>query len=183
MSNTIVWIIVVSAILSLIAGWKILKKAGENPWKIMIPIYGAYHLYRIASAEGVFQGCVFVSVLSAIVCRIVSSNITKNAFFFDEIDWSPLRIILIVTGVIILLLQILFVKRLAESFNKGKGFAVGLFFLYPIFALILGFGTSQYGSGSGYDKIASSDESWRCTQCGEDNPQFRGTCQKCGAQK
>lgn len=182
MGNVIVWIVVASAILSLVAGWKMLKKAGENPWKILIPIYGVYHLYRIASAEGVYWGGIAVSVVSAFIYRTMASNIMKDPFVLEP-DFTPLRTIPLVAGIIILLLQIFFVIKLAESFGKGNGFAAGLFFLFPIFALILGFGSAQYGSGSGYDKIASSNETWKCEQCGENNPQFRGTCQKCGAQK
>ena len=33
---------------------------------------------------------------------------------------------------------------LAKSFGKGTGFGLGLIFLTPIFALILGFGSAQY---------------------------------------
>jgi len=32
----------------------------------------------------------------------------------------------------------------AKSFGQGTGFAIGLFILFPIFALILGFGDSKY---------------------------------------
>lgn len=36
---------------------------------------------------------------------------------------------------------------LAKAFGKGMGFGLGLFFLGPIFILILGFGSAQYQGG------------------------------------
>lgn len=39
---------------------------------------------------------------------------------------------------------ILLCGGLAKQFGQGTGFAVGLFFLTPIFFLILGFGSAQY---------------------------------------
>lgn len=33
---------------------------------------------------------------------------------------------------------------IAKAFGRGTGFALGLIFLYPIFMLILGFGSAQY---------------------------------------
>lgn len=171
------------AILSLAGGWMMLKKAGEKPWKILIPIYGAYCLYRIATAEGVFWGSLAVTTVSSIITRVVTSNIINNTFYLDQPDTTPLTIIYVITAAILLLLQIFFVSKLADAFGKGKGFAVGLFFLFPIFAMILGFGSAVYGGRSGLDKVAASTGTWKCQRCGTENPQSRGTCQTCGEQK
>lgn len=35
--------------------------------------------------------------------------------------------------------------RLAEAFGRGTGFTFGLYFLEPIFMMILGFGDARYG--------------------------------------
>jgi hypothetical protein len=44
-------------------------------------------------------------------------------------------------NIIILIMQSI---RLSRAFGRGSGFAVGLFFLQPIFCIILGFGEAQY---------------------------------------
>lgn len=42
------------------------------------------------------------------------------------------------------LLNIVMSVKLAKSFKKGTGFAVGLILLAPIFTMILGFGSAKY---------------------------------------
>ncbi|MBO5414379.1 MAG: signal peptidase I [Bacilli bacterium] len=41
-------------------------------------------------------------------------------------------------------LSIMLAGKLAKAFGKGTGFAVGIFFLQPVFTLILGFGDAKY---------------------------------------
>lgn len=180
--NTTLWGIGIVAILALIAGGMMLKKAGECPWKILIPIYGGYCLYKIASAEGIFWGTFVVSIISGIITRIVASNISRNTLFFEEPDLQPVRIIAIIAGVIILIMQFVFARQLADAFGKGIGFAIGLFLLFPIFAMILGFGSAVYGGRGGLDRYASSVGTWKC-HCGCENPVSRASCANCGAQK
>jgi len=43
-----------------------------------------------------------------------------------------------------LVIFIIVMIDLAKSFGKGGGYAVGLIFLFWIFAMILGFGSAQY---------------------------------------
>ena len=184
-TSVIWWSVAVIAVLALIAGGKILKKAGESPWKILIPIYGGYCLYKISNSEGIFWGSIVVSVLSGIISRIVASSIVNRHYYgyVSESDLLPLRIITIITGLIIIIMQFVYSRQLADSFGKGTGFAIGLFLLFPIFAMILGFGSAVYGGRGGLDKYASSVGTWICSQCSSENPVSRGSCQNCGAQK
>lgn len=173
-------------VLTLIAGGLMLKKAGESPWKILIPIYGGYCLYKISNSEGIFWGTLIVSVVSGIISSVVSSGITNNIGYYGRVsssDLLPLRIIAAITALIILIMQFSYSRQLADAFGKGTGFAIGLFFLFPIFAMILGFGSAVYGGRGGLEKIASSVGTWKCGSCGCENPVSRGSCQNCGAQK
>ena len=173
--NTYAILIAIVVILSIAAGWQVLKKAGEKPWKILIPIYGGYCLYKVANCEGVFWGmlCVslFFNIFSSLSARAIQSS----------------SVILIMSGIqsiILLGLQIHYVRELADSFGKNGGFAAGLFFLFPIFLMILGFGSAQYGSSSGgLESVTASAGTWKCTVCGCENPQSRGICQSCGSPK
>ena len=114
-------------IFCLFSGGMVLKKAGENPWKILIPFYGQYCLYKVASAEGVFWESIVVTVISNIITRSVASNIAQNTFFLDEPDTTPIMIITVITSVILLVIEFFFTYKLAEAFGKGKDFALVCF--------------------------------------------------------
>ena len=55
-----------------------------------------------------------------------------------------LLVLLAVLTVALLIINIVFVVRLAKAFDKSNAFAVGLIFLYPIFICILAFDNSVY---------------------------------------
>ena len=49
----VVWIIsLIVAIVSLVAMWKLFTKAGEAGWKILIPFYNTYILFKIVYGNG-----------------------------------------------------------------------------------------------------------------------------------
>ena len=56
--------------------------------------------------------------------------------------WFFLLVFIPVVGALIA--SVLISIKLAKAFGKGVGFMVGLFFLAPIFQLILGFGSADY---------------------------------------
>lgn len=55
--------------------------------------------------------------------------------------WWVLLMLIPFVGLIV---WIIIALDLAKAFGKGTGFAIGLIFLSPIFALILGFGSDTY---------------------------------------
>ena len=67
---------------------------------------------------------------------------------FQIIGLNPwlllLYLIPVVNFVVAIVFSIMQASRLSKAFGKGTGFAVGLFFLNPIFLLMLGFGDSKY---------------------------------------
>lgn len=67
---------------------------------------------------------------------------------FQIIGLNPwlllLYLIPVVNFVAAIVFSIMQASRLSKAFGKGTGFALGLFFLNPIFLLILGFGDSKY---------------------------------------
>ena len=135
-TSVIWWSVAVIAVLALIAGGKILKKAGESPWKILIPIYGSYCLYKVARSESIFWGTILLSVTTSLLSRLIlSAQRTVGTIF------------LIAVGIISLILAWKYASNMADAFGKGKGFALGLFLLSPIFMLILGFGSAEYQYG------------------------------------
>ena len=67
---------------------------------------------------------------------------------FQIIGLNPrlllLYLIPVVNFVVAIVFSIMQASRLSKAFVKGTGFALGLFFLNPIFLLMLGFGDSKY---------------------------------------
>lgn len=59
--------------------------------------------------------------------------------------WILLFLLPFVSVIMIFVISI----DVAKAFNKGAGFGIGLALLPPIFYLVLGFGSAQYGGGYG----------------------------------
>ena len=112
-------VVVLVVLIMLIVGMcKLFKKAGEPAWKVFIPIYSSYIFYKIADS---------VTLFIVSICLSVASYLLFPALSLGQI-----------------VIHIIFCVALARVFNKSGGFAIGLIFLYPIFILILAFGSAEY---------------------------------------
>lgn len=118
-AGMIVYLIIVLAIavVSIIAMWKIFTKAGKPGWAAIVPVYNLVVLYQIVGMNPLF-------LLILIGMMIPFVNFIAAIAFF--------------------VLNILVSIKLAKSFGKNGGFAVGLILLPFIFQCILGFGSAQY---------------------------------------
>ena len=145
-------------IILLIAGWRIFEKAGEKGWKVIIPIYNMYILFRICGLKdywfwiffgvSIFSG-VLMSINPPVTGEVVSYTSTSITFVDTSaaIDWSehvPYLIGTIISAAASIALAITIGVRLAKAFGKGVGFTLGLIFLSGIFYMILGFGKAKY---------------------------------------
>ena len=145
----------VFGILTIIAGWRILKKAGEPGWKILIPFYNTYVLLKIVRLKTWFWFMLALNVLcivAFIVCKFdvyllltgTSEQIEGYLYGYDFAQ-NPMVIVAIVLACIYsIILTILYSYRLAKVFGHGIGFTLGNIFFPTIFWLILGFGKSKY---------------------------------------
>ena len=122
----------------IIAWCRIFRKAGVPMGFYFIPVYGSYRQYDIADSKGVFWATLVVSIL-----YLIGSLILVQAGETVFLVWVILYL------VVMLILSFIFCKRLATAFGKSTGFAIGLFFLNPIFIMILGFGDAQYVGSAG----------------------------------
>ncbi len=102
------------AIIQIVAMWKMYKKAGQAGWKSIIPIYNVVILFKIA---GLSPWLILVYLL----------------MFIPIIGW--------IAGIV---LTAVLSYKLALSFGKDIGWAVGLYFLAPIFYMIIAFGKTEY---------------------------------------
>lgn len=115
-------------VVGVVAYWRIFTKAGEAGWKSLIPFYNNYVQYKITWNTQMFWiGLIaiivgtllynidgFISIIGGIMCLAAT-----------VISWISLH-------------------KLSLAFGHGIGFTLGLFFLNPIFILILGLGSSRY---------------------------------------
>lgn len=137
------------AVLMIVVQWKILTKANEEGWKVLIPFYGQYIFYKIAGATKYFWRSIlagvggFVLMIIALAC---AANSGDSALAFVVIA----SICTVILSGYAIYCQIRFCFLLAKSFGKGNGFGVGLFLLSVIFYSILAFSSdiSYHGCDS-----------------------------------
>lgn len=118
-------------ILIIIANWKIFQKAGKPGWHSIIPILGTIDAYDICWSSGMGLVSLALGFILSILNRSQSSNQGMNIF----------KLILSVATLVI---NAVYLYKLAKVFGKGTGFFIGLLLLNPIFMLVLGFGDAVY---------------------------------------
>lgn len=142
---TIAVISIILCVLMIIAWWKIFTKAGEKGWKAIIPVYNSYTMYKVSWKTSMWWIMLAVSIVCIIGASMLSSSTTASPSVIGLIlYWAA--------GIVMFVIQIIFSVKLAKSFGKGGGFAVGLIFLNIIFMLILAFGNAQYIGPEGVQK-------------------------------
>ena len=123
----------ICALIHLVCRWRIFTKAGEKGWKALIPFYNTYTEFAITWTGK--QGILMMIALAV-------SNYLYTAFAAEHTLIYLLAGILGVYGGVLGLIQ---THKLSQSFGHKFGFTLGLFFLNPIFMLMLAFGKkSQY---------------------------------------
>ena len=116
-------------IIRAIGYWKAFQKAGEAGWKAVIPFYNTYIRYKLTWDTKMFW--IYLALMAA-ECILPESG--EGLAAFARLAVSVGLLVIFVKGV----------HKTSLAFGHGTGFAVGLFFLEPVFALILGLDHSQY---------------------------------------
>lgn len=116
-------------ILQVVAYWKIFEKAGEPGWKAIIPFYNTYTQYKFTWNTRAF----WIVPIGGIVGAVLQEATDGIVSILGSL------IVLIVA-----IFNIISLNKLAKAFGHGVGFTIGLFFLNPIFMLILGFSGDEY---------------------------------------
>ncbi|MGN1432453.1 MAG: DUF5684 domain-containing protein [Ruminococcus sp.] len=129
--------------ITVIAWWKIFKKAGEPGWKAIIPFYSCHTIFKIC-----WKPAFFWLMLVLTVAGSVMTGFKLSLCGFE----SVIYIIGYALVLLALYIDVLHSFKLSNAFGHGTGFALGLVFLPTIFCLILAFGKSKY-VGSTDNKI------------------------------
>lgn len=122
--------------LSVLGMWKIFSKAGERPWKALVPFYNEYIETRLA-----WNGRAYFIILALSLGMIIASVFMDRTTGIFETMWLILYGLCIAGG---LIYNIKKCSRLAKCFGKGNLFAVGLIVIPPLFRLLLGYGDERY---------------------------------------
>lgn len=156
------FICVLLAVFSFIAWCRIFIRTGL-PWERMfVPIYGRYWQYNIADCGWLFWILVACGIFAGFLPALFRS-------------WIPLSVI----GAIVLVLQILYLRKLASVFGRGFGFTLGLIFLHPLFIILLGFGKNEFQGPAFVSAAPRPQPRWTCS-CGMANPATKAFCINCG---
>ena len=127
-------LLIISAIYFIVTAagmWKVFEKAGRTPWHSLIPFLNIYQEYDICWDSK------FAVII--ILATVISYFLPQG----EDVS-TIVRICSYVLSVVVLFIRAIASQKLAQSFGKGLGFSLGLFFFKPIFALILGFGDAKY---------------------------------------
>lgn len=126
-------------IIQIIAMWKLFSKAGQAGWKSLIPIYNFVILFKI-------------------------SGLSPWLLLLFLLSFIP-----VVGSIIVIALMAVQSYKLAKSFGKDGGWAVGLYFLPSIFYMILAFGSSEYVGPGGEQQVFDATVSTEKTENQENN--------------
>lgn len=122
-----------------IGQWKIFEKAGEEGWKSLIPFYNAYILWKIAGRN--FIELVVATVIVVVLSIVLGSIAAATSSGILGIITVLLYLIYLVYFIAV---NCKFCDGLSKAFGHGGAFATGLFFMQPIFLMILGFNKDEY---------------------------------------
>ncbi len=98
----LLWLVFV--IFNIIAGWKVFEKAGEPGWKIFIPFYNTYTLFRIAGRNGWGVLLLLIPLVNIVVSIMVMLDLAKHygkstAFgIFGLIIFQPIGMLILGFG-------------------------------------------------------------------------------------
>jgi len=123
---------------SAIVKMPIFIKAKKNPWLSLIPVISDFILLEIC-----FNNIVFAWIFSFMISSLFF------IFWFKQellciISPVVLRIMSLIIGFSLFVFYVFMCLKMAKNFGKAKLFALGLFFLWPVFLLILAFDKSKY---------------------------------------
>jgi hypothetical protein len=76
---TLLLVVEVAIIIVVLAGmWKVFTKAGQPGWAIIIPIYNAYILCKIAGRPGWWVLLLLIPLVNLVIAILLAIDVAKN---------------------------------------------------------------------------------------------------------
>ena len=120
---------IVAIIVLVISKCIIYKKNGTRWWYALIPVFNSYILFKMLWNTKHFFISLGISASLTIISRLIPQN---NLLLF-----SLRSLLLIVVGIVLITYDILLYTKLARRYNKPDKFVYGMFFLPPVYFMIL----------------------------------------------
>ena len=135
----------ICSILVIVAWWKIFKKAGRHGWAAIVPFYNVYTLFKISTGKATkFWIMMIAGMVGSVMYTLYTGSATNNGT--GNAVYAIVGAVAMLTAAVV---TIMMEFKLAKAFGHGVPFGFGLWFLNPIFMLILGFGGSRYIGAAG----------------------------------
>jgi len=71
-------IVLVVAVITIIALWRVFTKAGRPGWAAIVPIYNIYTLVKVSGNSGWFTLLYFIPIVNVVIAIIVALGVAKN---------------------------------------------------------------------------------------------------------
>ncbi|MBR5738737.1 MAG: hypothetical protein IKY02_01970, partial [Lachnospiraceae bacterium] len=173
----ILWAVAIAYIvLQIAAVWKMFRAAGEGGWKVLIPFYGQYTMYKITWNKGIFWVILILTVSGALltgigtaIIGVGAASVINSASLFNPNAF--LKAIgnnsgAIIAGTIVIglgclvsaavwVIELIAKYHISKAFNHGFGYFLGLVFFNEIFMLIIGFDSGLTYVGNAADRKAA----------------------------
>ena len=175
------WVLYADLLTCLIAWLFLLRKAEIHPLIALIPFYGLYRCYKLADSGGICIASVLVPLTAAL--PMAFDAVTSTYSPTGSINsYSFYLLIIRISLILVLIMQIVYCRRLARVFGKNAGYIFGLIFAHPVFLCLLAFGKSKYQCRRG-SSGKTVQTVWICPACGGENPAVKAVCPACGGLK
>ncbi len=132
------FVLLLSVGLYYVSRGKLLVKAGEPWWKILIPIYSSYIFAKISRGLQWFFLRLLIVLLFIIVVFVLSVALNEDLLSL------AINIAVLVFGLLLIVCRYMSLHCLARSFGKDYSYSIGLFFFEEAFMLVLAFGNAKY---------------------------------------
>ncbi len=137
-------LVFVSWLIEAIGNVAVFRKAGVDGWKAFVPVYSRFQLYKICWETKWFfveLGLIcFVFLGSYVLDGSLLSIFTENLAISGS---KLLSYIVFPFEAALIVMHALLSYHESRKFGHELGYAAGLFFLRPIFSLVIGYGKSE----------------------------------------
>lgn len=137
-------VVLVLAVLTIIANWKLFEKAGEPGWSAIIPFYNSYQMAKIGTGnEKLCWTFVGLSIADTVLTNIKSEN-------------GIIVTLALIVSLASLVISCYVCYKYTQSFGQSTGMCILAIFFAPIIYMIMAFSSStEYVGPNGVPRFNS----------------------------
>ncbi len=137
-------VVLVLAVLTIIANWKLFEKAGEPGWSAIIPFYSSYQMAKIGTGnETLCWTFVALSIVDFVLGRIKGDN-------------GIIVTLALLVSLALLVISCYVYYKYTQSFGQSTGMCILAIFFAPIIYMIMAFSSStEYVGPNGVPRFNS----------------------------